>query len=616
MEQNIRRQGLLNAFLLLVLGVGTAVVANYAHSATGWVSATYLALGFLVGAISYLQMRLEEREQLEQMEYDELKKATAGTALFAGEADTFPARRARQQFERFFVPGFSIALFIAEGFAVYFLWRYLAKDQPSSTEQGMVAMALNGIFALIFFQFGKYSAVLARLESQRLLRPSASYLLLGAMLTFFTALVEVAGWAGYPVADVIVGRILVVFLALVALEGLITLLLEIYRPRLKGQIPHPLYESRLIGLLGQPGGLIRTAAQALDYQFGFKVSETWFYRFLERALAWLILVQVGVLLISSMFVIIDPGQQGLLERFGHLVPGRPILGPGLHLKWPWPIDAVYRYNTARVHSFEVGLVENKASRAARLLLWTQPHAEKEYNMLVASASAVGNGVPVNFLAVSIPVQYKINNLLEFAYTNRDAPALLQDLANREVVRYLLHVGMNDVMTVGRHRAAVTLQRRIQAQANTNHLGVQILFVGLEGVHPPVKIAPEFEKVIGAFENAEATNNYALAYQAEVVPKARGNAAKIVAEAEAYRMLQKTIAGANAARFTNQLTAFNAAPEVYPVWTYLETLGRAIAHARKYVIVPTNSYDLMQLNLEDKIRPDIMNVMMPTNSTSR
>lgn len=124
-----------------------------------------------------------------------------------------------------------------------------------------------------------------------------------------------------------VARVLVVILGFVAVENLATLVFDIYRPRLKGQAEHPLYESRLIGILSQPDGLITTAAQALDYQFGFKVSETWFYRFLERAFAWLVLVQLGILLLSTSFVFIEPGEQGLLQRFGRPVEGREVLGP-------------------------------------------------------------------------------------------------------------------------------------------------------------------------------------------------------------------------------------------------------------------------------------------------
>src|SRR6202162_1206257 len=118
-----------------------------------------------------------------------------------------------------------------------------------------------------------------------------------------------------------------------------------YRPRVKGKIERPLYESRLVGLLGQPEGLITTAAQALDYQFGFKVSETWFYRFFRRALGVLVLLQLGALLLSTCVVFIEAGEQGLLERFGRPVTDRTLLEPGAHLKCPWPIDKVYRFRT-------------------------------------------------------------------------------------------------------------------------------------------------------------------------------------------------------------------------------------------------------------------------------
>ena len=81
---------------------------------------------------------------------------------------------------------------------------------------------------------------------------------------------------------------------------------------------------------GSRKGLITTAAQALDYQFGFKVSETWFYRFFEKALGWLLLLQLGALVLSTCVVFIEAGEQGLLEHFGKprgeplaARPGRP-----------------------------------------------------------------------------------------------------------------------------------------------------------------------------------------------------------------------------------------------------------------------------------------------------
>ena len=183
MERNIRRKGLTSWLLLLVLGSAGTYVAVYAGSATGLVTSVFMGLGFLVASVSYLQMRLEEREQLERMEFDELKKTGASEKLFSGEAeDTFPAQQARAQFERYFVPGLAILLFLLQAVGAYLLWRHLKDETAPTPQQSTVAMALYGLIALVYFQFGRYLAVLARLENQRLLRPSATYLLLGALL--------------------------------------------------------------------------------------------------------------------------------------------------------------------------------------------------------------------------------------------------------------------------------------------------------------------------------------------------------------------------------------------------------------------------------------------------
>ena len=99
-------------------------------------------------------------------------------------------------------------------------------------------------------------------------------------------------------------------------------------------------------------------------------------------------------------------------------------------------------------------------------------------------------------------------------------------------------------------------------------------------------------------NAEGqTNKTVLLSQAIAIEKVRA------AEGKATRRV--TDAAAQAARFTNQIAAYQAAPEVYPARVYLQTLGRASAGTRKYVVAPTNTHDVIQLNLEDQIRQDLL-----------
>ena len=75
--------------------------------------------GFLVTLVSYFQMRLAERERLERLEYDELTKSPSASALFnKEECAALPARRSREQFEKFFIPGFTIALMLGEAAGV------------------------------------------------------------------------------------------------------------------------------------------------------------------------------------------------------------------------------------------------------------------------------------------------------------------------------------------------------------------------------------------------------------------------------------------------------------------------------------------------------------------
>jgi membrane protease subunit HflK len=625
MDRSIQKIGLINLLALLAVGVAGLVVARYAGSLAGQVSDLYLGLGVLVAAVSWFQMRLEERERLEKLELEELAKTHSGSALFeARDAEVFPAQRSREQFERFFVPGFTVLVFLLQAGGAWLLWRWLTSSTTvAAVKQPIAGSALFGVFFLVLFLLGRFSATMARLENHRLLRPGASYVLANAFLCLAVSLGMVGVWAGFPKADLYVAYVLCGLLALVALETLVQLVLEIYRPRVKGKVERPLYESRLVGLVGQPEGLITTAAQALDYQFGFKVSETWFYRFFEKALGWLLLLQVAALVLSTCVVFIDAGEQGVREHFGKLDRRHSLLGPGAHLKWPWPIDHVYRYRTDQIQTFTVGTAPEASKEMQRYVLWGQPH-RGETNFVVASRLQLSeestNEVtgkrtpPVNLLTVSVPVQFQITNLLDWAYNNEDAQGLLEDLGTREVVRYLVGVDMNDIMSVGREQATRTLRERIQAAADAHNLGARIVAVDMGDLHPPVKVAPEYEKVVAAIQTKQADILAARADAIRTNALSGAQATTILNKASAERTAREIGAVAQAALFTNQIPAFQAAPSVYPEREYLQALVRGTANSRKYLVLTTNTYDVLQYDLQESIAQSLLNLNVPAPKT--
>jgi len=621
MERNLQKNGLINAVVLLLVGVAGFILARYSGSLAALISVVFIGVGLLVAAVSWFQMRLEESERLERLELDELARGHARTALFESkDSEMFPAQRSREQFERYFVPIFTALLCIGQAAAAFVLWRGLAQpDVRIALKEPMVPMFVFGIvFFLSLFLLGRFSATMARLENNRLLRPGAGYMLLNAYLCIAVAAGIIAVEAGVPRGDLYVARGLCVLLALTAVETLIVLLLEMYRPRVKGKVERPLYESRLVGLLGQPEGLVTTAAQALDYQFGFKVSETWFYRlFVEKALAVLICLQIGVLFLSTCVVFIEAGEQGLLERCGR--PVSPPLNAGAHLKLPWPLDHVYRFRTQQIQSFEIGAPEEEGGETSKFVLWTVAHFNKaEENFLVANrysaptedtnppeAGANRRTPPVSLLTGSIAVQYQITDLSAWAYNNEDAPALLQDLATREVVSYLVGADMNEIMSSGRLEGAEQLRERIQAAADGQKLGAKVVSVGLQDLHPPVKVAPDYEKVIGAIHSKEAKKLAALAEGIKTNALAEAKATNLINVAIANRIQKEIDALAQAALFTNQIPAYQAAPSVYVQRAYLRALADSTANARKYVLLTTNTHEVLQFDLQEKIRADIL-----------
>ena len=617
MEQNRTKLTVLNLGALLLAGAIGFGVARSAGALSGQIAVCFLGVGFLVTLVSFFQMRLVERERLEQLEYEELTQSPSASALFnKDEAAALPARRARAQFEKFFIPGFTTVLMMGEGAAVFFLWRWLGNLLPVPMHRPLFALVIFSLFFLVLFILGRFSVSLARMEKQRFLQPVAAFVLASAYLCAVAALATGLAYFGVEHIDRYIARALIILLGIVAVETLLTLLLEIYRPRMAGRETRLLYASRVIGVLSQPESLFTTAAHALDYQFGFKVSETWFYQFVRRAFVWILAAQLGILLLSTTFIVIETGEQALLERFGRPVDGRAVLDPGLHFKWPWPVDQVHRYRTEQVQTFTIGVVPDPEREKEKTVVWTVSHYKEEYNLLVATRDTstdtnnTKKSPPVNLLTGSIPVQFQITNLSAWAYRNSEPGPLLERLATREVVRFLVSADMMEIMSSARSAAANTLRERIQAVADERGLGARIVFVGLQDIHPPVAVAEKYEEVVGARQSAEGRVNVARAYATQTNNLAGALARRTIFNAEAEAARTKSIALARAASFTNQIPAYRAAPSIYQERAYLQTLARNGGNTRKYVIAATNTEDVILFNLEEKYRADLLDVQIP------
>lgn len=610
----------MNLVTLIGATVAALVVGRLGHSLAGQTAALFMGLGAFVALVGWFQMRLEEREQLERLEFDELNRTKGSAGLFQGQdAGGFAARRAREQFQKWVVPVFTVLLAVVEGVLGFVNWRLL--DKPEATgalAQPAVTLSLFGLIFLVLFLVGRFTSAIGRLEDGRWLRPGSSFTLISAYASAAVA-VGVAGvLLEVPRLDWIVAKVLAALLMLVALETVVNLVFEVYRPRVRGAALRPLYESRLLGLLAHPEDVFSTAAHALDYQFGFKVSETWFYQYFRRALAWILLLQFAVLLGSTCVVFIEPGERGLLERCGRLVEERGELEPGAHWKWPWPVDSVRRFQTEQVQTFIIGSQPETNAISARAVLWTKQHAKEELLLVGSKESvaadgkaveAMGQTPPVSLIAVSFPVQFQISDLMAWAYGCEDPARLLEGIATRAVVKHLAGSDFFAVMASERLEAAERLRAEIQAEADRVNLGVKINYIGLQDIHPPVSVAGEFENVLAAGQQREAAILRARAAASSTDALSDATAFQAVALAEAYRTREQLNIQARTALFTNQIPAYRAAPSIYRNRAYFRTLAEATREARKYVLLTTNNQEVLQFDLQEKLGSDFSNIRL-------
>ncbi len=625
MNSQIHRVGLVGFLTLLISTIGVAFLAFLDAGLSAKLTLAFFVVGLMVSAVAWFQMRLEHREAEEKLEFEELAGKSKQSSLFdADETDILNVRQARRQFEKFFVPGFTIFLVLAELAVSIWLWNVYASDLQQTPARASVFTALFAVSGVAVFLVGNYIANFARYQGSRLLKPVANHVLLGAYLLAATAVAFAGYELGIPKIDYYLNRILTIFLALLAVENLVTLILEIYRPKTAGGEQRVIYQSRLIELLSRPESFFTQAAQALDYQFGFKVSHTWIYRFFRRIIGWVILAQLILLLISTCIVIIEPTEEALLERMGKPVAkGEAILKPGLHFKMPWPVDRVYRHKTEQVQSFYVGYRPvDESGGESPAILWTTAHTtelgEKPVEMMVADAragedfnEALGQREvpPVNLMVVSIPVQYQITNLRDWVYEHEDAARLLESIAYQETTRYMVNVDFFNVLSEGLGTASEQLKERIQSRADELKMGVNVLFVGLQDVHPSIKAAQKFQEVVGATITRKATKLEAEAYSLRQIPSARAQAAAIRDNAQMEKESTVLMAQGISNQFMNQIKAFEASSLVYTNRAYLKALSEVASKARIYLIGTDNDSEIYQLNLEDKLRPDLGDVVI-------
>ncbi|MEM6898305.1 MAG: protease modulator HflK [Pseudomonadota bacterium] len=293
-----------------------------------------------------------------------------------------------------------------------------------------------------------------------------------------------------------------------------------------------------------------SAFERLERAFGVDVRSTWALAFIRKRTIPIAGCLCVAGWLSTSLVVIDTFQAGLQERFGAPVSNR-ALEPGFHIKAPWPIDTVQRVETSRVRTLTLGF---SGPREGASLLWTKKHAQEEYNLLLGDGRDL---VTVNAL-----LHYNVSDPWLFHYTGQNPEEMLRLAAEQAILHNTVNRSLDHVLSENTSIIAAQIEDEIRQRARDYQIGVEILDLSLQGLHPPIEVARDYQAVVSAQHEREISILEARSYEIQKLHTARALALQITQSASADAVGLVTRSHGEASAFETQQIAYSEAPDPF------------------------------------------------------
>lgn len=283
---------------------------------------------------------------------------------------------------------------------------------------------------------------------------------------------------------------------------------------------------------------------------------------------------VGLLWLASGFYIVNAGERGVVLRFGQFAEST-MPGPRWHL--PYPFEAVEKVNIEQVRTIEVGYRRNVKSKTLN-----------ESLMLTDDE---------NIIDLQFSVQYVLKNPEDFLFTNRNPDETVMQVSESAMREVVGKSSMDYVLYEGRADVAARATKLIQEMLDRYRIGVTVSKVNLQNAQPPEQVQAAFDDAVKAGQDRERLKNEGQAYANDVVPKARGLAARLIAEANGHKQRVIVAAEGDAARFTHVVTEYNKAPQVTRERLYQDAMQQVLSNTTKVLVDSKQGQQLLYLPLD-------------------
>jgi membrane protease subunit HflK len=306
-------------------------------------------------------------------------------------------------------------------------------------------------------------------------------------------------------------------------------------------------------------------------------------------LAWLLSLAVLGLWASTGVYTLRPGEEAVILRFGRYA--RTVAEPGPQIHLPPPLESHAIVNTSAIAREEFGAHQDAGQASG------DEAAKREAHLESAMQTSDNNLVILGFV-----VQYRVQNAFDSLYRVSSPEEILRDAAQAAVREIVGRTTIDGVLSEQRGQVEAETEETLQQLMELYHTGLVILAVQLQEVQPPQPVRAAFDDVIAAGQDKSRTVNEAEGFANEVLPKARGEASELRAQATGYKAARIAEATGAASRFRALAAEYHKAPEVTRTRLYLETMEEVLPDVDKYVVEPGSASVVPYLPLGREGRP--------------
>ena len=263
-----------------------------------------------------------------------------------------------------------------------------------------------------------------------------------------------------------------------------------------------------------------------------------------------------------------PDEQGVVLRFGKFIN---TTQPGLNYHIPFPIESVITPKVTKVNRIDIGF---RSERDSGFSSGGVADVPEESLMLTGDE---------NIVNIDFSVFWVIKDAGNFLFKIQDPEGTVKAAAETAMREVIARSNIQPILTEGRSSIETDTQVIIQNILDEYNSGIQITQVQTQKADPPDQVIDAFRDVQAARADMERSKNEAEAYANDVIPRARGEAAKILQAAEAYKKEVVAKAEGEASRFLSIFDEYKKAKQVTQERMYLETMEKVLADIDKVII---------------------------------